>query len=705
MSRQLRKTISQLAAIAVACLFVVSQFHSHLPPLFNYDLLDPNHLNGNGNNSKWSDAVIHYLCVRISSSLDPSSWPDIIYHKDRQAPRNPGEYDQGWYSSIEEDDDQARSTIDEFNNLRKAILTPKLLDLGLSTGRMRPARAFAERLRTLLVRGEEEHVQRRPLIIAVFGNSFTIGSNCGESSVQSAEDCAWPMRLARRFDEIFRPVNSSSVVEWRMYQENAQNSANVAQKIPSVLDEFRNRNATPDAIILDNTICDNHFGTERPWFEAIVREFSRSYPNTVILSLIDGIPSYVDVPGNHEYNDSFNKYFRSVQAHYGLAVVDVAKMVQYLRLHGNESGGDYDIVEKSIDDYWQRQRRDRPIFTDAYANENSTIIDILWPQATDLIRGNGTILHDLEYEDGGDAYFLNFLPRSRKTKPAWYPQNHPPWATHQYVADAVMHALLRVAKFGLECDGQEDYNDDDRGDTNSLEKTVSPRDVLDSCFICRSPTTKIDAKSPEHAGGRSVINLATTDVHDADYQAAVAVTCGDWEWITDSRNRSGWQSDLPGSVIRFRLEINNLPTLSLTYMKSHETFGNLMVTFRAVSKKEANDPTPSLLGCDDIDKVKDLGWEGEFEIGGIYAEDPSIIPALTFDGRIPQHSLWETVVFPGTLEYWDVNTERPWNLLNRTVLSRMTTTDGNNEDAVEYVDLYVINPNESRIKVQVVTAC
>jgi hypothetical protein len=130
-----------------------------------------------------------------------------------------------------------------------------------------------------------------------------------------------------------------------------------------------------------------------------------------------------------------------------------------------------------------------------------------------------------------------------------------------------------------------------------------------------------------------------------------------------------------------------------------------MVTFRAVSKEEANAPTPSLLGCDDADKIKDLGWEGEFEMGGIYSNDPSIIPALTFDGSIPQHSLWETVVFPATLEYWDVNTARPYNLLNRTVLSRMMTTESNNEDTVEYVDLYVINPSESRIKVQVVTAC
>ena len=714
-TRRRLANISQLAAIIVACLFFVAPLHSYLTPLSAYTARNSKGNNGNG----------EALCNRIASSLDPSSWPDVIYHKDRQAPGDPGAYDPGRFSSVDEDDEQARSTIDEFNKLRKAILTPKLLDLGLSTGRMSPARAFARRIRTLLEgRGEgpssftsesssgQREQERRPLNIAVFGNSFTIGSNCGESSVQSGEDCAWPMRLARRFDEIFPQVNSLSLVEWRMYQENAQGSANIAQKMPSIIDEFRDRNVTPDAILLDNSMGDMAYGMGRPWFEAVVRAFLQSFPDTVIVSLVDAQPGYVDAPENYDYNDAFTRWFRRVQAHYGLAVVDVAKMVQHLRLHGNESGGD--LIQKSIDDYRQRQQRHHPIFTEAYANENSTIVDLLWPQASDLIRANGTILHDVAYRDEGEIYWLNFLPRTRKTKGAWYPQNHPPWATHQYVADAVMHALLRVANVGLGCGGQDDYDDDDRGgmkgmgNSSSLEETMSPRETLNDCFICRSPSTKIDAKSPQNAGGRSVANLTSTAAHDNDYHATVAVTCGDWQWTTDGRNRSGWQSDQKGSLIRFRLKINSdkLPTLSMTYMKSHQTFGSLMVTFRTVSRNEANTPSPpSLLECDDVDKIKDIGWEGEFEIGGKYANDSSIIPSLTLDGYTPQYSLWETVIFPATIDYWDVVADRPWYLLNRTVLSRMMTTDSNNEDAVEYVDLYVMNPSESRIKVQVVTAC
>ena len=102
------------------------------------------------------------------------------------------------------------------------------------------------------------------------------------------------------------------------------------------------------------------------------------------------------------------------------------------------------------------------------------------------------------------------------------------------------------------------------------------------------------------------------------------------ERITDKRKRSGWQSDQRGSLIVFRLQIGNntqLPTMSLTYMKSHQTFGNLMVTFRPVSKKDAK-LMSSLLGCDDVERFRDLGWEGDFDIGRKFANDSTIIPSL-----------------------------------------------------------------------------
>mmetsp|Transcript_41363 Transcript_41363/g.74568 ORF Transcript_41363/g.74568 Transcript_41363/m.74568 type:complete len:95 (+) Transcript_41363:1812-2096(+) len=94
------------------------------------------------------------------------------------------------------------------------------------------------------------------------------------------------------------------------------------------------------------------------------------------------------------------------------------------------------------------------------------------------------------------------------------------------------------------------------------------------------------------------------------------------------------------------------------------------------------------MGCDDVDNL----------------ENATRIPSLVLRGKIPQFSLWETTVFPFKLEHFDVNSDEPWNLFNQTVLGRMT---GDND--VEYVDLYVENPNKSgtqkRIKIQVLTSC
>ena len=666
------------------------------------------------------------LCKQIISSLNPSSWSDIVYHKDRPGltgDPNPNAYDEQKFLSVEEDNEQARSTIREFNKLRHAVLTPELLNLGvrISTRRgIRPARAFAKRLTTLLdeelrvgllssysQQQQRQHQHQHPLIIAVFGNSFTIGSNCGESSVQSGEDCAWPRRLSRRFDELFphrssggNNNNFSSLVEWRMYQENTQGSVNIAQKMPSIIEEYYNRNVTPDAILLDNTIIDKNYGIAKPWFEAIVRAFIESFPDTVIVSMVSAIPSFVNISENNEYDGIYPSWMQQVQSHYGLAVVDFGMMVRHMRLNLNNT---------------------------IFKNVDSKAIDLLWPQADQMMSKNGSAVFDMEQETG-EVYWLNYLPLTRKTKGAYYPQNHPPWSTHQYVADTVMHALLQIVNVGLSCTDSQEDNDtiaNIRYDKIGWEypffmnETVSPSEKLNECFICRSPLARIDAKSSLYTNGQHTTNVLDDDsINDVTTADNVMVTCGDWQWVTDNRRRSGWQSDQKGSLILFRLKIDNdkkLPTMSLTYMKSHEMFGNLMVSFRPVTRKESN-KTSTLLKCNDVDKFRDLGWQGDFDIGGQYANDTMIIPSLLFEGKIPEFSLWETIVFSPMIDYYDVNARQTFNLLKLTLnefwqvfeewsLVYKDNENQYNDDIVEYIDLYVMNPEDTRVKIQVVTSC
>ena len=83
----------------------------------------------------------------------------------------------------------------------------------------------------------------------------------------------------------------SLLIEWRMFQEKAQGLTNISQKMPAIIDKYCSWNATPDVILLDNSIGDGSYGIERPWFEAIVRAFIESFPDTVLVSLVDAVPS------------------------------------------------------------------------------------------------------------------------------------------------------------------------------------------------------------------------------------------------------------------------------------------------------------------------------------------------------------------------------------------------------------------------------
>jgi len=545
------------------------------------------------------------------------------------------------FSSLEEEDSTARKTIDEFNILRNSVLTTDLLDAGFSPGSEYRARSFAKRYL------EAKTTAGRPLVFAVFGTSFTIGSNCGESSVQSSYECAWPGRLAKRWEEVFFPggqITSPSdyqPVEWRNYQENAQTSSNIGQKLPAIIEEFKNY--TPDVIFLDNTISDIYQvkHNDKPWFEAVVRVMVKSFPETVLVSLVDAQPRLVD-PKNDQI---YNKWLHQVQEHYGLAVVDIAKMTRLLRF--NES---YNINTA----------------THPTADDNGPI-DYLWPQSLHMALSNGTKVEGSAVDRVRiPVYFASFLPLTRKTKFAYYPENHPAWATHQYVADSVMYALLRVLQMGMGCRG----NDlKEKSLAPSLpETTIALKEAVDACFMCLNPLAQIDARSTHYIGNHT---------NSTEDESAVVVTCGDWKWITDERNRSGWQSDQYGSIIRFRIQVSDSPTISFTYMKSHSTFGAFRVTFVL--------PDSPPLGCKDIAKFK----------------NETLTPSLAIQGDIPEFSLWDTAVFPATVEVGDSNTGAAWKILNQTILSQITSD-------VSHVDMYVLNINQGdrkRVKIQTVTSC
>ena len=72
-----------------------------------------------------------------------------------------------------------------------------------------------------------------------------------------------------------------------------------------------------------------------------------------------------------------------------------------------------------------------------------------------------------------------------------------------------------------------------------------------------------------------------------------------------------------------------------------------MVMFRVVLRKEAAEPPPplALLGCNNLGKFRDIGWNDEPERLQMM-DDATLIPSSELDGHIPQYLLWETAVFP-----------------------------------------------------------
>jgi len=578
------------------------------------------------------------VCAKLESALDLRTWAPVRYHKDLIISEiTDTKYNQKLIDSIQQDDDVARSTIAEFNRIN--VLTKELLDAGVNTTRgSYPARRFAERV-AAVISGNDS----KPLQIAVFGSSFTAGHNCGESTFQSDGDCAWPNRLTRRWEEHFPPLLTPAdvQVDWHMLQEHAQGSVNIAQKLPAFIESFRSKNVTPDAILLDNTLIDSK-SFEPSWFEVVIRALVQTYPGLLIVSIVDGISNFVNFT-KHKGQKEYYKGLRDVQRHYGLTVVNIAHMARVLK---NETSDD------NNNEYHQRQDR-------------------LWPQSKYMVNASG---HELPVEFDGhnhrESYWANFVPRVRKTKFASHSSNHPPWPTHQYVADTVAYALLRTTFFY--------WCSSNTSNTTSISQklatppasllpkdTVSPKAKIDACPICLDPLSHIDAKVPPPPARDS--NNKNNNI--------VNVVCGDWKWVTDDRDRAGWQSDEAGSLIRFRLQIGATPLIAMTYMASHLTFGDFQVTFRMSNK------TP--LVCEDISN--------------------NTLPSLKLDGRIPEYSLSKTVIFPAKVSKHALHVSKlAWELLNATVLSQKK------EKNDDYVDLYVQNiPTHARtrVKIQMITTC
>ena len=168
------------------------------------------------------------------------------------------------------------------------------------------------------------------------------------------------------------------------------------------------------------------------------------------------------------------------------------------------------------------------------------------------------------------------------------------------------------------------------------------------------------------------------------HNSSVVVTCGDWKWVTDERNRSGWQSEKPGSLIRFRLKANKIPTISLTHMASHASFGAFQVAFQLISG--TNNTLEELMTCKDVKMF----------------DNQELLPSAKLEGVREEFSLWETVIFSGKLD--SINQEA-----NRVMKKAVIEKIGGMKD-IQYIDVYILNARyyntaRTRVKIQRISSC
>ena len=421
-------------------------------------------------------------------------------------------------------------------------------------------------------------------------------------------------------------------------------------------------------LLLNNGMSDIYVNRNRDsnpgvvWFEAIVRVVLQHFPNALIIALVDGIPEFVR--NGDSYPPNVIERYVTAQDHYNVTRVDFARMSRLLRFS----------VEKNYSTLRQQYR-------------NSSM---LWPQVNSLMYANGTVLED-EFSgvrrNGLPLYWANYTPRVEKTKRAFYPKNHPPWCTHQYVCDSILYTLLRALKTGLDCDGSM-MQRRIAAKPALPETTVAEKAEVERCLICLKPRYQLNAR---------VLNVIENGTNNSGELSArespVVVTCGDWKWVTDERKRSGWQSDQAGSLIRFRLKVGEVPTFSITFMKSWQTFGRFYVSFRPISKSEVS--SQPLMGCSDVAKFS-------VAKGAIIAsKNGTHVPSIQLKGMRQQFSLWDTSIFSCKLDSDDDSIN---DVMKNTVVDKM----GEANDT-EYVDMYVLNSNylgdRKRVKIQSVTSC
>ena len=162
------------------------------------------------------------------------------------------------------------------------------------------------------------------------------------------------------------------------------------------------------------------------------------------------------------------------------------------------------------------------------------------------------------------------------TKDDWLVRNHPPWPSHQYVADVVAGCMRHhwERHCGDDGEGGEErvHFYDDGTPLITIETSLFDRKILEKLDTCDRPVTQWTAVAPlvaAAATAHSITALQDGQVH----------TSAEWYKLDDRPGKPAWVSTAIGAVIGFDVTFGAVPTLSLTYLRSYETLADAEMWF------------------------------------------------------------------------------------------------------------------------------
>eukprot|EP00929_Paragymnodinium_shiwhaense_P098670 TRINITY_DN6015_c0_g1_i2.p1 TRINITY_DN6015_c0_g1~~TRINITY_DN6015_c0_g1_i2.p1 ORF type:complete len:616 (-),score=69.00 TRINITY_DN6015_c0_g1_i2:894-2741(-) len=360
----------------------------------------------------------------------------------------------------------------------------------------------------------------QPVVVVIIGGSFTKGMGCHDTLNRVERNCNWNSRVMRWFKHAFPKAN----IDWHDESQGATPSLQFLSGLGAMLGTYQ---ALPDLVILDTLINDAgwpKYGIEGgkinsitgdeamgAGFEKLLMSLQEIAPAAQLLVVQDGCARCIERMHLQ----------KTVTMHHNIPIVDYAALTAK---YNYATPGQYGKIPKAPPRGSKEGPPTRLWIREAYKQWYKGVI---WP---------------------------NFVPRTEQLSRVPYPEDHPNWVVHQYVADTVVYSLRMMLEDA--CEGNE------RTKMPPVTSTYWKKESLNKFPACKAPSSYYSAR-------RAFLKDASQP------SLKPTVVKGDWKLFEDRPGKAGWIGTRPGSVLEFPVKTSSLGggAISVSYLTSYEGVG------------------------------------------------------------------------------------------------------------------------------------